>query len=131
VLARKVVHVMRAAEQLLSRQPNYDFGMRALKSVLLAAGASLRCTTTTKRTNHDIMGNDDDLHNQRASLELASLANTLHEMLLPKLTSADSLVVEGIIQVLLRTVLVFLWAIWSQIFVVFRQMHLSYLYERK
>jgi dynein heavy chain 1, cytosolic len=98
-LARKVVHVLRAAEQLLSRQPNYDFGMRALKSILLAAGAALR-GSSSKNDPTEITCPDAEAGNQQTGLqELTSFARTLHEMMLPKLTSADALVVQGIIQV--------------------------------
>ena len=84
--------MLRAAEELLSQQPNYDFGMRALKSVLLAAGAALRGSSA------DANG-ADTVHDLTPSQELKVFVHTLHEMLLPKLTSADSVVVEGLIQV--------------------------------
>lgn len=87
-----MVHVLRAAEELLSQQPNYDFGMRALKSVLLAAGAALRGSSADDN-------GADTVHDLTPSQELKVFVQTLHEMLLPKLTSADSVVVEGLIQV--------------------------------
>jgi hypothetical protein len=101
LLARKVVHVLRAAEQLLTRQPTYDFGMRALKSILLAAGAALRCSIS-KNDLIDVNSLDVQADRQRAELqEINSFVHTLRDMLLPKLTSDDTLIVEGIIQVLL------------------------------
>ena len=98
-LARKVVHLLHAAEQLLSMQPNYDFGMRALKSILLAAGGALRdCNAEYACTDSLHSGAAEGLR-QTVSEENTLFVHTLRDMILPKLTTADSLVVQELIQV--------------------------------
>lgn len=80
-------------------QPNYDFGMRALKSILLSAGTKLRdCSTQGVRSDTLLSEPVVDLKLGDAK-ELSLFIHALHDMILPKLTTADSLVVQGLIQV--------------------------------
>ncbi|KAH0794512.1 Dynein heavy chain family protein [Histomonas meleagridis] len=51
-LARKITQLYKLSSEMLSHQSHYDFGMRALKSVLIMAGKSKRKTPTL---NEDII----------------------------------------------------------------------------
>ena len=51
VLAKKMTVLYKLAKEQLSKQFHYDFGLRALKSVLVMAGALKRCSPTWTRAS--------------------------------------------------------------------------------
>ncbi|XP_045541953.1 dynein axonemal heavy chain 6 [Papilio machaon] len=77
VLARKMVQMYKLSSEQLSKQDHYDFGMRAVKSVLVMAGA-------LKRANPD-------------QVEDLTLLCALNDSNLPKFLAADALLFAGIL----------------------------------
>ncbi|XP_047126546.1 dynein axonemal heavy chain 6 isoform X3 [Hydra vulgaris] len=78
VLARKMVNMYRLCSEQLSQQGHYDFGMRAVKSVLVMAGA-------LKRSNPDLNEN-------------VVLIRALRDSNLPKFLVADAVLFTAILQ---------------------------------
>lgn len=72
-----------SARKLLSRQQHYDWGLRALKSVLRTAGDALRTSLAT--------GNSDD------QVEYTTVVRALNFNTLSKLTTADSALFLGLV----------------------------------
>lgn len=68
--------------KLLSRQQHYDWGLRALKSVLRTAGDGLRSSLAT--------GSSDDV-------EYTAVVRALNFNTLSKLTTADSILFLGLV----------------------------------
>jgi len=85
VLARKMVQMYKLCSEQLSQQDHYDFGMRAVKSVLVMAGV-------LKRESPNI---DEDL----------VLIRALRDSNLPKFLTDDAILFKAIIQDLFPNVL--------------------------
>ena len=85
VLARKMVQMYKLCSEQLSQQDHYDFGMRAVKSVLVMAGV-------LKRESPNI---DEDL----------VLIRALRDSNLPKFLTDDAVLFKAIIQDLFPNVL--------------------------
>ncbi|CAF3110570.1 unnamed protein product [Rotaria sp. Silwood2] len=85
VLARKMVQMYKSCSEQLSQQDHYDFGMRAVKSVLVMAGV-------LKRESPNI---DEDL----------VLIRALRDSNLPKFLTDDAILFKAIIQDLFPNVL--------------------------
>jgi dynein heavy chain 1 len=78
-LASKIVPFFNLCREQLSGQPHYDFGLRALKSVLASAGI-------VKRDRHLKQGTDviaDDILEQQVMIQSVS------ETIVPKLVAED------------------------------------------
>ena len=78
-LAKKVVSLFELASDQLSTQPHYDFGMRALKAALVAAGVRKRA--------------------QLQADEAALLVQAMRDSNVPKFTLADVELFEGLVLV--------------------------------
>ncbi|OLY80070.1 Cytoplasmic dynein 1 heavy chain 1 [Smittium mucronatum] len=79
LLARKVVPLFNLCSEQLSLQPHYDFGLRALKPVLVSAGLIKRNFLSVQLRSPDLDHN----------AELGILIQSIHESILPKLISPD------------------------------------------
>jgi dynein heavy chain 1 len=79
LIANKIVPFFKLCDEQLSKQPHYDFGLRALKSVLSTAG-------TLKR--HATRGHDAP-PDQISTLEQGLTIRSIKETLAPKLVSED------------------------------------------
>lgn len=77
ILAQKMVQMYKLCSEQLSQQDHYDFGMRAVKSVLVMAG-------TLKRENPD-------------QIEDITLIAALRDSNLPKFLADDALLFKGIL----------------------------------
>jgi dynein heavy chain 1 len=80
-LATKIVPLFELCDEQLSTQSHYDFGLRALKSVLVSAGNLKRFKLTDK----------DDLssHQDETEFEQSLLIQSVCETVIPKLVSED------------------------------------------
>ena len=79
MLSRKVVNLYQLASEQLSKQSHYDFGMRALKSVLVMAGGMKRA--------------------EPAAAEAGILIRAMRDSNLPKFLTPDAELFDGIVQV--------------------------------
>ncbi|CCI40158.1 unnamed protein product [Albugo candida] len=84
-IAAKVVLLFRLCEDQLSKQPHYDFGLRALKSVLISAGHLKRKVMNETRTLVDI-----------EKIEMTALLGSINDTILPKLVASDVAVFEAL-----------------------------------
>jgi dynein heavy chain 1 len=78
VLSKKIVPLFRLCKDQLSQQSHYDFGLRAMKSVLVSAGALKRAATAAGRA--DLTADD----------EVQLMLQSLTETMVPKLVAADA-----------------------------------------
>ena len=85
-LSRKIVQLYKLASEQLSTQQHYDFGLRALKSVLLSAGEIRR--KADSETKPEI---------ERALDEDVILIQAMTESNLPKLVAADTSLFKALI----------------------------------
>ncbi|GLE05887.1 hypothetical protein PINS_up015068 [Pythium insidiosum] len=80
-LSKKVTKLYKLCSEQLSQQPHYDFGMRAVKAVLLMAGAQKRVQTT-----------------QSSLSESLALVASMRDANIPKLLDNDAFLFEGILR---------------------------------
>lgn len=80
-LAGKIVLLFTLCEEQLSRQGHYDFGLRALKSVLVGAGELKRKSVT--QSSH--VANSNSIE----SIETEVLIKSTCDSVLPKLVAED------------------------------------------
>ncbi|KAI9501195.1 dynein heavy chain [Coemansia spiralis] len=85
LLASKVVPLFNLCAEQLSQQPHYDFGLRALKSVLVSAG-------NLKRDRLQRVGGGDHADDETsgsAQEEQSLLIQSIRETVMPKLVAQD------------------------------------------
>lgn len=83
-VASRVIPFFHLCQQMLSKQAHYDFGLRALKSVLTRAGILKRLSQT-----------DGAGQEAQEKDELGVLVQSIREALLPKLIGEDVEVIES------------------------------------
>jgi dynein heavy chain 1 len=81
-LAAKIVPFFDSCQRQLSRQTHYDFGLRALKSVLVTSGNLKRTRYRDGNQQINIADSDEDL-------EAKLILQALHETVAPKLVGDD------------------------------------------
>ncbi|KDO30766.1 hypothetical protein SPRG_04667 [Saprolegnia parasitica CBS 223.65] len=84
-MAAKVVLLFNLCEDQLSKQPHYDFGLRALKSVLVSAGQLKRNLTATSTASI-------------ADIEAEALIRSVCDTVVPKLVASDVAIFETLLQ---------------------------------
>ena len=80
-LAAKVVPFFEQCLRRLSKQTHYDFGLRALKSVLVTSG-------NLKRSRYQTQYNENG-EGEESILEAQLILQALHETVAPKLVGDD------------------------------------------
>lgn len=85
-LARKAVRLFECAGQLLSRQTHYDFGMRALKTLLSAAGSAL--SPHRASPPQDVRASTGTAGAEYT--EASAFMRAVHACVMPKLIAADA-----------------------------------------
>lgn len=82
-LASKIVPFFNLCAEQLSPQPHYDFGLRALKAVLVSAGQLKRERLQSERDNEDAVAVSNDISEQEI------LIQSVTETIVPKLVADD------------------------------------------
>lgn len=85
-LASKVVPFFNLCVEQLSPQPHYDFGLRALKAVLVSAGLLKRDRLAADRKNGRELS---DSHTSDSVSEQEILIQSVIETIVPKLVADD------------------------------------------
>ncbi|XP_032239531.2 dynein axonemal heavy chain 6 isoform X3 [Nematostella vectensis] len=85
MLSRKVYNLYQLASKQLSQQDHYDFGLRAIKSVLLMAGQ--------QRSESSQQSDSEDLEQEEAHI----IMNAVKKANIPKFVAADVPLFEGIL----------------------------------
>ncbi|KAI9986672.1 hypothetical protein PInf_025627 [Phytophthora infestans] len=88
-ISAKVVLLFNLCEDQLSKQPHYDFGLRALKSVLVSAGQLKRKITQSQESAAPASIEE---------LETKALIGSITDTILPKLVSNDVPVFETLLK---------------------------------
>uniref|UniRef100_K3WUC5 Dynein heavy chain, cytoplasmic n=1 Tax=Globisporangium ultimum (strain ATCC 200006 / CBS 805.95 / DAOM BR144) TaxID=431595 RepID=K3WUC5_GLOUD len=86
-ISAKVVLLFNLCEDQLSKQPHYDFGLRALKSVLVSAGQLKRKISQNAATDTTM-----------EELETKALIGSISDTILPKLVAHDVPVFETLLK---------------------------------
>jgi dynein heavy chain 1, cytosolic len=89
-ISSKVVLLFNLCEDQLSKQPHYDFGLRALKSVLVSAGQLKRKLTNGRQDTSDRIILEQ--------LETKALIGSISDTILPKLVAHDVAVFETLLK---------------------------------
>ena len=88
-LAGRVVDLFIMSQQKMSKQSHYDFGLRALKTLLVSAGGLKRKA---------IMGSDKIEGDELANVERSVLIQGACNNILPKLVAGDISIFESILE---------------------------------
>ena len=108
LLSRKVIKLYELMEQQLSKQDHYDFGLRAIKSVLTAAGNLRRDVGSNEGKDNKKDGEGgaqagpSDYELDR--LEQTILMKAIRDMNVPKLVSEDMMLFNKIFEDLFRDI---------------------------